>query len=96
MTATRKAYIGETTTFTHTVRSANGAVEDMSAATLVCKVMAPDGAIGSLTPTGASTGVVTITGTLAEQQGTHKWALKVNGNVRAEGQIIARKTAVNA
>lgn len=96
MTPTRKAYIGETISFTHTVRDAAGAVEDMSGATLVCKVMAPNGTVGSLTPSGASTGVVTITGTLAEQQGVHKWALTANGAVRAEGEIIARKTAINA
>lgn len=90
----RTYYLGDTFSITETIRDATGAAIDLSAATLAAKVRSPSGTVSSLTVTGNASGVATISGSLASEEGLHMLAVSVNNVTRINRGIMAVETAL--
>lgn len=96
MKQARRVSPGETVTFTESVPTRSGVLEDISGAELRAVVAAPDGTEATFSVLGYSTGEVTFSGTLSSQIGTHKAFLWVDGEMRKQVDLIARGPAAAA
>lgn len=81
---------GETVTFTESLPTRAGVLDDISGAELRAVVAAPDGNETTFSAIGLATGEMTFSGTIANQTGTHKAYLWVNGEMRKQLDMIAR------
>lgn len=90
MIQSRRVSPSEAIQFTESLPNRAGVLEDLSSATLKAQIVAPSGTESTFSVVGTSAGEMTLSGTLENQEGTHKAYLWVNGELRKELHLVAR------
>ena len=96
MNQSRRVSPSESLSFTTPLPNRSGGLEDLSSKSLAATVYAPSGAQSSWTALGLSTGSMTVSGSVPNETGTHKLFLWVDGERRAEINLIASGPASTA